>query len=105
MINSDINKKAWQIRKAAAKKLCCKVMEVSWKHCLRLARSLNLKKVNSAVSSLQYFDNIGDIIRFCNEKNVRPVLKSSKHPGVKIIVDYFDTIMILAGNNKRAKIV
>ena len=37
-ITSDINKKAWTIRKQAAAKYACPVMEISWAACLKLAK-------------------------------------------------------------------
>lgn len=105
MIDSKTNKKAWEIRRKAAKNLGCKVLEISWKHCLKLAKSLNLNDVNKAVSSLKHFDSITELIRFCNEKKAYPVLNGSNHPGIEIIKNYFDTIMILAGDKRRVKIV
>lgn len=35
---SKINKKAWQIRKAAADKYCCPVKEIVWGECFRAAK-------------------------------------------------------------------
>ena len=37
-MNTLLNKKAWKIRRNAAKKFNCNIMEISWGQCLRLAR-------------------------------------------------------------------
>ena len=37
-ITSSMNKTAWMIRRKAAAKFGCRIMEVSWKECLRMAR-------------------------------------------------------------------
>jgi len=37
MLNSKIIKKAWQIRKAAAAKYNCNMMDVNWKICIEMA--------------------------------------------------------------------
>lgn len=36
---SDINRRAWQIRRQAAAEMRCKIMDVSWKICLEMARN------------------------------------------------------------------
>lgn len=38
MFPGELNKKAWQIRRESAQKWDCPVMEISWKHCLQIAR-------------------------------------------------------------------
>lgn len=37
--NSSINKQSWQIRRKAAIELDCLIMEVSWAHCLAMAKA------------------------------------------------------------------
>lgn len=44
-MTSKLNKKAWKIRKNAAKKLNCKVMEISWKACLEIAAKPLVKRI------------------------------------------------------------
>lgn len=47
LFNAEINKKAWEVRRNAAKRFCCKVKQVSWKHCIRLALDImfQVKKI------------------------------------------------------------
>lgn len=42
MFNSTQIKKAWKIRKEAAVKWNCRIMEISWKECIRMAKEKTL---------------------------------------------------------------
>jgi hypothetical protein len=56
---SDINKKSWEIRKAAANKFDCKVSEIMWGICLDLAkRQLNIE---DALEEIAQISKIADI--------------------------------------------
>ena len=46
LISTSINKMAWSIRKAAAKKYSCPVLEISWKECYKLALVSNPSPVS-----------------------------------------------------------
>lgn len=50
LFNAEINKKAWEVRINAANRFGCKVKQVSWKHCLRLALNIifQVKKLYGA---------------------------------------------------------
>lgn len=39
-INSALNKMAWAVRRESAQKFNCPVMQITWKHCLQLAKQL-----------------------------------------------------------------
>lgn len=43
MFNSQMIKKAWSIRKAAASKYNCRVMEIVWRDCLMMAKEENVE--------------------------------------------------------------
>lgn len=103
MINSDTNKKAWLIRRKSAKNLGCKIMEVSWKHCLKLAKKVNISVINDAIKLHTKFNNIGEIIIYTRTNNLNPVFKASKYPILKIVANYFNMIMILADSKLIAK--
>lgn len=47
LFNAEINKKAWEVRKNAANRFGCKVKQISWKHCIRLALNIifQVKKI------------------------------------------------------------
>lgn len=44
MFNSKQIKKAWKIRREAAVKFGCGIMEISWKECLKMANEENVSK-------------------------------------------------------------
>lgn len=48
--NAEINKKAWEVRKNAAGRFGCKVTQISWKHCIKLALNIifQVKKIYEA---------------------------------------------------------
>lgn len=56
-ITTELNKKAWIIRKAAASRFNCSVGEISWKECLEIANRPVIKKED------RVFKNIRGIFR------------------------------------------
>jgi len=55
---SVLIKKAWKIRREAAKKYNCKVMEISWAMCLKMAKE---EKENFGNFNIEIINKIGDV--------------------------------------------
>lgn len=97
---SQLNKKAWAIRKRAAKRLNCKVMQVSWKECLRMAKEgcvTYLDKVARKYSGCKSFKSLLDIHR-----NYDPTIFISMKEDYLILANAFDYYMKAFGKPNRA---
>ena len=53
--NSQMIKTAWEIRRKAARKYNCMIMDVSWKHCLDMV--LNPSEVGNMFEEVEKSDN------------------------------------------------
>lgn len=63
-ITSDLNTRAWTIRKEAAQRYGCKVMEISWAACLKLAKEkkMEINKGMYVSVKMDYTDHKGNFI-------------------------------------------
>lgn len=58
MITSELNKKAWQIRKAAAANFDCQVMEVVWGLCLEMAKAGKETEMKGSEKQIKWAENL-----------------------------------------------
>lgn len=61
MFNSKQIKKAWKIRKEAAVKFGCGVMEISWKECLKMASESN--QITGTEKQIKYASDLLNSVR------------------------------------------
>ena len=98
-MNATINKKAWTIRKAAAKRFSCKVMEISWSECIKIAKENTiafLDKVTRAYTASTSFEDLLTV-----NENYNPTLFVAKYPSLLILANAFDKHMKAFGKKNR----
>ena len=87
-MQSRINKKAWNIRRNAAQRLNCKIMEVSWKECLRMAKEDSISYLDNIVKRFTAFDDFEDLLSINNSYS--PTFPVSKSNDILILANAFD---------------
>lgn len=98
-INSELNVKAWQIRRNAAKRFSCKVMEISWSECLRMAKQGNiayLNRITKANTASNAFEELLSV-----NKSYNPTLFTDDKEDLAILADAFDYYMQCLGRPNR----
>jgi len=99
-ISADINKKAWSIRKSAAARQNCKVSEISWAACLRMAKEQDIATLDYICKRYTGFDTFEELIR--SNDNYNPTMADTVFPAMKILANAFDDTMRFYGKNRRA---
>jgi len=99
-IQSKINKKAWNIRRNAAKRLNCKIMEVSWGECLRMAKEDSISYLDNIVQRHTAFDDFEDLLSVHNSYD--PTFPVSKSGDILILANAFDKYCEAFGKPNRA---
>ena len=99
-MQSRINKKAWNIRRNAAQRFNCKIMEVSWKECLRMAKEDSIPYLDNVVQRHTAFDDFEDLLYVNNFYN--PTFPISKSSDMLILANAFDKYCKAFGKPNRA---
>lgn len=96
MFDSKQIKKAWQIRKQAAAKFSCKIMGISWKICLKMAKEV-VSMIGSEKQVAWANDIKGKAINHLDEMRAKIVATNNKY--APIAIELIDSII----NNESAK--
>lgn len=97
--SQEINSKAWTIRKHAAKRFNCKIMEVSWKECLRMAKENSLSYLNTVTKAYTASASFEDLLTVNERYN--PTLQTKRCPALLPLANAFDKYMEAFGKPNR----
>lgn len=97
---SELNKKAWNIRRNIAKRLNCKIMAVSWKECLIKAKECCLSYLNQVTKKYSAFDSFLDLIN--SHAHYSPTMCTSKNVTLLRLANAYDSYMVNFGLINRA---
>ena len=98
-MNKELNLKAWQIRRNAAKRFNCKVMEISWSECLRIAKTGNVNYLNKITKANTASDTFEGLLSVHDSYN--PTLFTDKKEDLSILADAFDYYQQCLGKPNR----
>lgn len=97
--SSEINSKAWRIRRNAAKRFNCKVMEISWKECLRMAKECCKSYLDKVVRAWTASKDFEDLLTV--NENYNPTLATGRYPALIPLANAFDYHMECFGKPNR----
>jgi hypothetical protein len=97
--NAEINRKAWAIRKNAAKRFNCPVMEISWKECLIEAKSNSLYHLDKLTRAYTASTDFEDLLTV--NENYNPTLQTKHYPALLPLANAFDKYMQAFGKPNR----
>ena len=96
---TDINIKAWKIRRNAAKRFNCKVMEISWKECLIEAKANSLHHLDKLTRAYTASSSFEDLLTV--NDNYNPTLQTKRFPALLPLAIAFDKYMQAFGKPNR----
>lgn len=107
--NKMINTVAWRLRRKAAYKYNCKVLEISWKHCIQIARKqiekvnkiIKKHKLDKRVKKASAFDKFIDLL--FAEGGYRPTL-NSKYKNNAILAHRYNQCQTILFDYRKAYI-
>lgn len=100
-IQSVINKKAWNIRRNAAKRFSCNVMEISWKECILLAKEGCIKYLDYVVKRFTCSSSFSEFLNDAHT-SYNPTIFVSHSSYMLVLANAFDNYMQAFGKPNRA---
>ncbi len=99
-ITAEINKKAWAIRKNAAKRFNCKVMEISWADCVKQAKENTISVLDDICKRFTASKTFDELINLHPDYN--PTFADNLYPEMEILANAYDRTMRAFGDKRRA---
>lgn len=96
---TSINKRAWIIRRDAANRLQCAIMDVSWKDCLILAKTNDNNYLDTVTKRYTASTSFVDLLSV--NDNYNPTLFTKRYPALIPLANAFDACMSALGRPNR----
>ncbi len=99
-MQSKLNRKAWNIRRNAAKRFNCPVMDISWKECYKLAKQSVIAYLDKICKAFTASPDFNDLVSV--HDNYNPTFATSRYPDMLILADAFDYHMKAFNRSNRS---